>query len=120
MNFNEVSSQIMRALRGDLSQQAVNKSLNVDFNLIAKIETGNRKTDWQTFCRLCKIKGSPLKKALEHSVFYCGDPLDETLLFNYLCSEKDIKGLSNELSFNASKIRRKRFGEKYYWKKFSN
>ena len=42
MNFNEVSSQIMRALRGDLSQQAVNKSLNVDFNLIAKIETGNR------------------------------------------------------------------------------
>lgn len=105
---------MIKALRGDSSQQQVNSYLEKDFNLIAKLESGKRNIDWQTFCKICTFKKSPLSKALEFSLFYSGDCFNETKLFNFLCSHKEVKELAFDLSLSESKIRRKLNGDTIY------
>lgn len=66
-NFNKLEKELLRAIRGNRSQNQLNHKLGYNFNRIAKWESGAQKIPWSNFVDLCLTCRVGLPAALKRT-----------------------------------------------------
>lgn len=79
-----LACELVAALRDRHTQAAVNRALDVGYNLVSKWETGAKKVFWRDFVELSRIYGIDLKSALAEHAGYRGPPRQTAALLKVL------------------------------------
>lgn len=64
MDYNVVCLHLIRFLRGQQSQKALNIKLGFKSNQVYRWESGQSQISWSQFCDLCRVRRAPLSRAL--------------------------------------------------------
>ncbi len=64
INFKNVIKELLKALRGRRSQEALNRSFGFSFNQIYRWERGITKISWPEFIQFCELCHIPLQKKI--------------------------------------------------------
>ncbi|MBT3980437.1 MAG: hypothetical protein HOE90_03740 [Bacteriovoracaceae bacterium] len=112
LDFKSLAIQIIRAARGDKSQNFLNLALGSSFNVVAKWENARKRISWNEFVNICEVLDLPLDNALNYGCFYNGDIRDCGKLFGHISSGKSSAEVSNDLGISKSKALRRINGEK--------
>lgn len=64
INFKNVIKELLKALRGRRSQEALNRSFGFSFNQVSRWERGVTKIDWPEFVHFCELCHIPLRKKM--------------------------------------------------------
>ena len=62
LNYQQLAEQIVRHLRGDITQRQLSANLGFTFNQVGKWESGATQIKWDDFLYLCKILEVPIEK----------------------------------------------------------
>lgn len=85
-----ITRQLLIAIRGKRSQQAVNKKFQVNFNQTYRWETGHTKISWLSFVKLCAVCKVDLSIGLK-GVFNIDAPPEQFgLIVRTLCGTRSV------------------------------
>lgn len=109
---SRIEMKIFRLLRGDESQDSINKKLGYNFNQYAKWESGKKVIQWEDLLSVCKVKNIDVVKMLNRR-FPIRDVCDKDVpgrsllkFFLKVFFNDKITDLSNYLDLNPSALRR--------------
>ncbi len=105
-NYSLIENQILVSLRGDLSQEQVNRRLGAHSNQVARWEAGRSQMDWHSFTEFCKAVKAPLSAMMKRHLFYEGDLLDQKAIVNFLSGFSSQKKVALILGLNPSRMSR--------------
>ncbi len=105
-NFSLIEKQILVSLRGDLSQEQVNRRLGAHSNQAARWEAGRSQMDWDSFTKFCRAVKAPLNAVIKRHLFYGGDLLDQKAILNFLSGFSSQKKVASILGLTPSRMSR--------------
>ncbi|POB14479.1 DUF4423 domain-containing protein [Halobacteriovorax sp. DA5] len=110
-DFDELSQQLIRSIRGDKSQEWVNQKLGASSNIVHRWEKGHSKTSWEDFLSLCDIFKIDLKNILLSYLRYQDTLQEPSKLLDFIFSNKSLNDISSSCGITTSKLRRLKSGE---------
>lgn len=69
LNYQTLAQEVIKALRGPLSQRDLSEKLGFTFNQVGKWESGATQIKWDDFLSLAKILNIPIEKHFRYSFF---------------------------------------------------
>jgi transcriptional regulator with XRE-family HTH domain len=102
--YKELSIIIIKNIRDNRSQKAINIKLNYTYNQVSKWERGIKKVRWNDLINLCEVCDLDLKKNLLYRFQYPGD-LDWRSFFRFLADQNFENKLMSTFHFSSRKIR---------------
>ncbi|TNF00954.1 MAG: XRE family transcriptional regulator [Deltaproteobacteria bacterium] len=106
MDYKIVVSQIVRELRGDLSQEQLNRKLGFKSNQVYRWEKGHAKVDWDDFILLSKKLKLDLNLLLRSYFRFNGSAEDIPSLFDHLFAGQSLSRISKRVGISEGKLRR--------------
>ncbi len=104
MEYEQITSKILKQLRGVRSQIQISKELGYSYNQFAKWESNQRKIRWRDFVKLCSISGFPLEKTLDYSLKFALRSFDPSSAAEIIQQFLLTQGL-NDLTIVARRLR---------------
>jgi DNA-binding XRE family transcriptional regulator len=110
--YQNVTYELLKALRGKYSQAMLAKKIDVDTKVISKLETGQKRIYWSDFISISIALKIPLAKALKQLLSLEKDDICKpTEISKVLIGDIAYDKVSQELDVSTSKVRRWRNGE---------
>jgi len=109
--YQSIQTDLLKALRGRLSQSHFSKKLGFHSNKIHRWETGQTVLSWSDFCDLCHALKLPLVEACRISFCYDGPVTDTKALLALLLGERKLSELAEQMKVSRSLISRWRSGK---------
>lgn len=110
MNYQNLTKEILIALRGELNQRELSSKLGYQFNQVGKWEAGATLFHWQDFIKVCEVNSIPWRKHTEEIFLFHSTHDDQTLpLFQILCQfhgPLDFDDLAAALGKSRSSLQR--------------
>src|SRR5210317_1938034 len=97
MEFKLIASEIIRSLRGDLSQEQLNRKLGFKTNQVYRWEKGHAKVDWEDFILLSQKLKLDLDLLLRSYFRFNGSARDIKVLFEHLFAGQSIARISKRV-----------------------
>ena len=101
--FEQLASFIVRAIRGNRSQNSINMRLGYSYNQVSKWETGAKKIKWNELLLLCEACKIDIQKNLQHRFQYIGKTNWKSF-FRFLADQNFEKKLLETHGFSFQKI----------------
>lgn len=106
LDYDLLAQQLIRAMRGDKSQEWLNKRLATNSNVIHRWEKGHSKASWEDFVSLCQVLKIDLQKQML-SYFRYQESLEDTVsILSHLFSNKKLNDIAETSGIKISKLRR--------------
>ena len=102
--------EIIRAMRGALSQTELSTRLKFKHNRVSKWECGYP-LKWDDFTRICTATGYPLAEALKVTYNFAGNPEDTSRLVLHFKRDNSIKTIADATESSVSTVKRWLSGE---------
>ncbi|MFG1482783.1 hypothetical protein ABMA79_12240 [Halobacteriovorax sp. HFRX-2_2] len=111
INYDDLSQQLIRSIRGEKSQEWVNQKLGASSNIIHRWEKGHSKASWEDFLKFCSIFNIDVEAILMSYLRFNDDVTKTDKLLEHIFSHKSLSDISNSCQISASKLRRLKSGE---------
>ncbi|MGI4992867.1 hypothetical protein ACRXCV_09570 [Halobacteriovorax sp. GFR7] len=111
INYDELSQQLIRSIRGEKSQDWVNQKLDASSNIVHRWEKGHSKVSWADFLKLCKIFKIDIDFIFLSYLRFQDGAQNPDKLLDFLFSNKSLSDISNSCGISTSKLRRLKNGE---------
>lgn len=105
-NYSLLQKQVLLALRGDRSQEQINRRLKSNSNQMARWESGRSQITWIEFVELCRIVKAPLQETMKKIVFFEGELKDQKALIQFLSGFSSQKKIAANLGISTSQTSR--------------
>lgn len=105
-NYSLLQKQVLLALRGDRSQEQINRRLKSNSNQMARWESGRSQITWTEFIELCRIVKAPLQETMKKTVYFEGDLKDQKALIQFLSGFANQKKIATNLGISTSQTSR--------------
>lgn len=111
-DYKKLTQAIVKELRGEKSQQYLNKKFDFNSNQFSKWESGALSIKWIDFVKLCSIIKKDLKFIMSESFAYSGVLTDEKKILETLISGRNSNDAAKVLGVSADQVRRWRRNSK--------
>jgi DNA-binding transcriptional regulator YiaG/DNA-binding transcriptional ArsR family regulator len=111
--FEKISSEIIKAIRGDSTVSQFSKHLGFEFNQVAKWESGEKRILWTDLVNIAKICKLPLRESLQNASFSGADlpEVNAGILLHELKGEISTPEFARRLGYSRLKLHRWLSGE---------
>ncbi len=106
MCYEKLKIDLLKTIRGDKTQQQVNKKLGFDFNQVSRWETQQKRILWPEFVRYCELSNINITQSLKRVFTYHDKPEDYKTLVRHLSADKKMSVMSNKTKISRYIIRR--------------
>jgi transcriptional regulator with XRE-family HTH domain len=106
MNYDALASEIVRALRGERSQSALNRKLGFRGNQVQRWEAGTRKVSWLDFLKLCEASSVDLTRHMVRFLSGACDPADTAVLVERIIGGATLADLARETGISRFALAR--------------
>lgn len=77
VSYGDVAKELIRSLRGPVSQRDLSRQLGYSFNQVGKWETGFKQIKWPDFLKLAQFTGIPIEKHFREYFWRLDKDFDE-------------------------------------------
>lgn len=112
--FSNLVKDVIRSLRGSLSQNVLNHKLQHEVNIVSRWETGQRKVGFEEFIQLCLCLNYPIEDAFLYFYKFKGSTSRQRIkIMMNLLHGFSSKELAISLGVSVPTVNRWRRGEKF-------
>ena len=105
--YKNVACELIKALRGERSQQWVNERLgHQNYNVVSRWETGQQRIYWKDFVELTKVFKIDVRKDLEDFYGFFENLDDQTKLVSSFVGDTSIEKAAKFLDTSTSTVQR--------------
>ncbi|EQC52198.1 DUF4423 domain-containing protein [Bacteriovorax sp. DB6_IX] len=106
MDYKKIASEIIRAMRAELSQEQLNRKLNSSSNQVHRWEKGHTRVEWNDFLNISKALKLDINKLFYSYYRYENVTNSIHNFLNYLFAGQSIAKVSKKVNISESKLRR--------------
>lgn len=97
IRYAEVARELVRAVRGKLSQAQLNRKLGYETNQLYRWEAGKRSISWVNFEKLTRACKVDLRKVLKREFGYSGSADDSASLLRHFVGQSSVSGFAKTM-----------------------
>src|SRR5687768_2622287 len=105
-NFENVSRELIRAIRGRTSCAIASRRLGYSFNQVARWENGSKTILWEDFVRLAETRGKDIGRALTTLELFNRQPRRIHKTIVEIISGRKISEAAKDLGCSTHQLRR--------------
>lgn len=110
IDFNLLGRELLRSVRGGLSQSALSRKLGYRGKQIHRLEAGERTVTWDIFAKACAVCGRDLRRSLRGRILAAEDPLDSAAVVTSIIGAVRLSMLAKDTGLSRFSLIRWREG----------
>lgn len=102
-DFSKEIKDLIKLIRGEISQQDLELELELPKNAVNKWENGKQKIKWISFVELCEVKKINLEEILNSTIIVEAESIAPLKVVYHLIGDRSLKDVSKEcgISYNT-------------------
>ncbi len=104
MDYKTEIVDLLKSLRGEMSQIELNTLLNLPKNTVNKWENSKKSIKWHDFVEICKLKNKPLVPIVENILACKLDSLDDFELLDILIGKECLVSVAENSSISYNTV----------------
>lgn len=106
VDLDRVIQQILKGLRGRMSQTGLSRALGFDFNQVHRWEKGAPQISWTDYLKFAEKCGIRVSEELRREFSYQGSAWDLPCFLRYIMGRRDISSAANEAGLSRFSLSR--------------
>lgn len=111
IDFETLSKELLKAVRGNLSQSYLSRKLGYSSKQIHRLEAGERTIGWDVFARACEVCQKDLRNALRGRTLDSFDPNDSVMVMNSILGAVKLSKLERDTKISRFSLMRWKTGK---------